>query len=203
MKKQLEGANPKKKVVRKSPVKEEVIEFNVGEMDLGPKPEPDVKEIEVVEPQTISNMETVKEPSKGTKEIPSAELSLKENEDIDFTEEPIPVIQGDSLELTPELEQQILEAQAKDDVQRNKNNSKTINYDNGYNLWRLIFKSSNEVLGFEKIVLAMAMGKSGVLILVSDTRDYKTVLSTEYVQDSTLQFVKGVEEGGEDKWFIK
>jgi len=106
------------------------------------------------------------------------------------------------LELTPLIEAYILEKQAKDEETRIAYNSKTVNYENGVNLWRLIYKSANDVLGFEKLVLGMSMGKSGVLVLVSDTKDYKTVLSTEYVHDSTLFKVIG-KDGEDDKWVIK
>ena len=106
------------------------------------------------------------------------------------------------LELTPLVEADILEKQAKDEETRIAYNSKTVNYENGVNLWRLIYKSANDVLGFEKLVLGMSMGKSGVLVLVSDTKDYKTVLSTEYVHDSTLFKVIG-KDGEDDKWVIK
>lgn len=119
--------------------------------------------------------------------------------DVEATEEEL---KGPSLELTEEVVKEILDKQDADDLQRAKNKASTVNYDNGMNLWRLIFKSENETLGFSKVVLAMAMGKSGVLILVSDTQDYKTVLSTEYAHDCTLQLVKG--KGGEDdKYIIK
>jgi len=145
------------------------------------------------------------------KKMPDAELGVKLPPEEDFTEIKTPVVnveateeelKGPSLELTEEVVKEILDKQDADDLQRAKNKASTVNYDNGMNLWRLIFKSENETLGFSKVVLAMAMGKSGVLVLVSDTQDYKTVLSTEYAHDCTLQLVKG--KGGEDdKYIIK
>ena len=88
-----------------------------------------------------------------------------------------------SLELDQETEDAILLQQAKDDIERNANKSAVVTYNNKTNVWRLIQRTYNATLGTEKLVLAMSMGKSGVMIMVSDKTDSKVAMSTCYMQD--------------------
>lgn len=129
----------------------------------------------------------------------SEEIPHKDYVPQDMLDNP-PFMQEPPLELSEKEQDDILLQQAKDDLQRVANNSNVVTYNNKTNVWRLIQRTVNETLGVEKLVLAMAMGKTGVMMMVSDKTDSKVAMSTCYMHDCVLQKVT---LGEDEHWIIK
>lgn len=100
------------------------------------------------------------------------------------------------LEMTAEIEAELLEGEEIKEKKREEGRSQTKHYDNGRNIWRLIAKTSNEFLDWEHVTTAMNV-PGGVVMLVKEAIGQR--------MHSTAVFVPGakVEESSIDgKWII-
>lgn len=97
------------------------------------------------------------------------------------------ITESDPLELTPEVEAEILANQEEEEKKRKENKAKTVIYDNDYNVPKLIYRNFNDVLGIERLIAAVPMGKIGVMVIVTEKQDTKVAVSTTYIPDATLR----------------
>lgn len=100
------------------------------------------------------------------------------------------------LEMTAEIEAELLEGEERKEKKREEGRSQTKHYDNGQNIWRLIAKTSNEFLDWEHVTTAMNV-PGGVVMLVKEAIGQR--------MHSTAVFIPGavVKEGLNDKkWTI-
>ena len=112
-----------------------------------------------------------------------------EDTDVDkFNDEMQEIVEerNESLELTDEVMEEILLKQEEGEERGREVKSSTKHYDNGINVWRLIAKTENPYLQWEHTTMAMATGKTGVLVSVKEGFGNQTKIGLSYLSDCTL-----------------
>ena len=89
------------------------------------------------------------------------------------------------LELTDELQRELVEKEKEKEKEREKIRAKTKHYTNGVNEWQLIAKTYNDFLGYEHVTTAMQAGR-GVLICVKEAIDQKMTSTVTYAPNMIL-----------------
>ena len=103
-------------------------------------------------------------------------------------------INAEPMEMSEELREELLREEEKKDEEKERVSNSTKHYDNGYNIWRLISKTWNEILGWEHVTTAMEV-PGGVLVCVKESIGNK--------MHSTMTFVPGAKlTSDEDKYHI-
>lgn len=142
---------------------------------------------------------------RGKKQIADAQLNGLKNEDFGEAIGDIEIIEeveetgtfnAPPLELTKEVEAEIMAKQLQDDEKRKETKSNTEEFTNGKNEWKLINKVYNNVLGWEHTTMAMRVGTRGVIVHVKEALDQKVNSTSTYIDNGKLVQDK------DGKWFI-
>lgn len=99
------------------------------------------------------------------------------------------------LELTDELQRELVEKEKEKEKERERIRAKTKHYTNGINEWQLIAKTYNDFLGYEHVTTAMQVG-NGILVCVKEAIDQKMTSTVTYVPNMTIY------KDNEEKWHI-
>jgi len=99
------------------------------------------------------------------------------------------------LELTEEIEKELIEGEVRKDVDRDRLRSQTKLYDNGVNVWRLITKTTNEFLDWEHVTTAMEVG-GGCVVMVKEAIGQKMHSTAVYISGAKLRMEN-------DKWVVR
>jgi len=103
------------------------------------------------------------------------------------------------LEMTEELEVELLEGEREKEEKKRETRKSTEHYSNGKQEWKLLTKTWNEVLGWEHTTTVMQL-PTGVLFCVKEAIGQKADSTTTFVPGLILSEINGkihIAKGGE------